>query len=62
MYLDREDDFAYRLRYLVAVLEKLEENVDRHHPLGCRGQRPVYSRIRDFFGNPVVTLDGTGKS
>ena len=24
--LDREDDFAYRLRYLAAVLEKLEEN------------------------------------
>ena len=26
VYLDREDDFAYRLRYLAAVLEKLEEN------------------------------------
>lgn len=25
VYLDREDDFAYRLRYLAAVLEKLEE-------------------------------------
>ena len=24
--LDRQDDFAYRLRYLAAVLEKLEEN------------------------------------
>ena len=26
VYLDREDDFAYRLRNLAAVLEKLEEN------------------------------------
>ena len=50
MYLDREDDFAYRLRYLAAVLEKLEENETGTSPLGCRGQRPVYSRIRDLFG------------
>ena len=60
MYLDREDDFAYRLRYLAAVLEKLEENETGTIRWDAEG-RPVYSRIRDFSGNPVGTLDGTGK-
>lgn len=62
VYLDREDDFAYRLRYPRGGAGEAGGKRDRHHPLGCRGQRPVYSRIRDFFsGNPVGTLDGTGK-
>ena len=60
-YLDREDDFAYRLRYLAAVLEKLEENETGTIRWDAEGSAR-FIRIKGIFGEiPAGTLDFTGK-
>lgn len=61
VYLDREDDFAYRLRYLAAVLEKLEENETGTIRWDAEGSAGLFPDKGFFREIPSEHLTGPGK-